>query len=702
MKKPKMKTFKDSVHGYIEIPQDYVENIIDTELFQRLRNIEQTGMRCLYPAARHDRFIHSLGTFYLGHKAFEAFRENAEYKILNSKNESLNLGKKPEEVDKFWDKCGVLFEIACLLHDIGHAPFSHTFEFYYQYEKMDSKEGSLEDKLKEQLGWSEEFTKDFEGQGSEHERMSALIACAEYEETVKRILQERDFEENDEFNEMEFIARMIIGCEYKNLSSVNQIRNCFINLLNSSSIDVDSLDYIIRDSKQSGIENMVVDVERLLNSLTIVEATHFEKAVFNNVQVHANILEGILESGKNKALISGDCKGTLNCDGGVYDSRVSGIVDLSGHMKTQNTVKVYDYGVKNPKVTINGADFSEMPKTQGNVDIFANFTDDLKFTGNDLKFQKRFNGNVQLKADKITMTGTYIEGNLTGDFTGDILGDYSRIRGSLVQWKLGFHKSSLSIIENVLIARNYEYQWIYSHHKVVYYANYLLIQLLRTCVKHCLEKKEKDVGLKNVDEILAAILSWKTMLSSEKSYIELDGQYFYRPTDADLLSLFKKCQIDYIKNETMDECQTLLKEYYTRKYKKSLWKSSAEFEIFFGNFSAEEKEKLFNLIMTKSRNGIGDRFGYFSKEWENKLEQLGMKNVVWVNGTSKMKELKEDETYIAFKDEVYSLKTVSIGKQREDTTLRLFYLYYEPTTKEIERREIRKFFKEELKKFLEK
>ena len=279
--------------------------------------------------------------------------------------------------------------------------------------------------------------------------------------------------------------------------------------------------------------------------------------------------------------------------------------------------------------------------------------------------------------------------------------EYSRIRGSSVQWKLGFHKGSLSIIENVLIARNYEYQWIYSHHKVVYYANYLLIQLLRTCVKHCLEKKKKNVGLKEADEILATILSWKTMLSLEKSYIELDGQYFYRPIDADLLSLFKKCQIEYIKNESVDECSSLLKEYYTRKYKKSLWKSSAEFEIFFGNFSVKEKEQLFNLIMSNSRDGIGNKFEYFSEEWENRFEQLGMKNVVWVNGSSKIKELKEDETYIAFKDGVYSLKTVSIGKQREDTTLKLFYLYYEPMAKDLERRKIRAFFKEELKQYLE-
>ena len=49
----KVKIFKDSVHGYIEIPSIVVSNIIDTEQFQRLRYIEQTSMRSLYPAARY-------------------------------------------------------------------------------------------------------------------------------------------------------------------------------------------------------------------------------------------------------------------------------------------------------------------------------------------------------------------------------------------------------------------------------------------------------------------------------------------------------------------------------------------------------------------------------------------------------------------------------------------------------------------------
>lgn len=72
----KTKIFRDTVHGYISVPEEYVSAFIDTDVFQRLRNIEQTGMRVLYPSARHDRFIHSLGTFYLGNKAINCLRNN--------------------------------------------------------------------------------------------------------------------------------------------------------------------------------------------------------------------------------------------------------------------------------------------------------------------------------------------------------------------------------------------------------------------------------------------------------------------------------------------------------------------------------------------------------------------------------------------------------------------------------------------------
>lgn len=46
---PESKMFMDSVHGYISVPRCFVGYLIDTEMSQRLRNIDQTGMRILYP-----------------------------------------------------------------------------------------------------------------------------------------------------------------------------------------------------------------------------------------------------------------------------------------------------------------------------------------------------------------------------------------------------------------------------------------------------------------------------------------------------------------------------------------------------------------------------------------------------------------------------------------------------------------------------
>jgi HD superfamily phosphohydrolase len=82
-----MKLIKDTIHGYIKIPDEYCHNLIDTEVFQRLRRIEQTSIRNLFPCAHHDRFVHSLGTYHLGSKAIdEIFR--------NSKNEIDTIKKK--------------------------------------------------------------------------------------------------------------------------------------------------------------------------------------------------------------------------------------------------------------------------------------------------------------------------------------------------------------------------------------------------------------------------------------------------------------------------------------------------------------------------------------------------------------------------------------------------------------------------------
>ena len=74
----KNKVIRDNVHGYITIPEAYFARFIDTNAFQRLRFIEQTSMKCLYPSARHDRFVHSIGTFHVGRQLIQALIHNLE------------------------------------------------------------------------------------------------------------------------------------------------------------------------------------------------------------------------------------------------------------------------------------------------------------------------------------------------------------------------------------------------------------------------------------------------------------------------------------------------------------------------------------------------------------------------------------------------------------------------------------------------
>ena len=72
------KKFKDPIYGYIEIDEDIVHKIIDTATFQRLRNIRQTSYAPLYPASLHNRFVHSIGVYYLGRIAFDALERSVK------------------------------------------------------------------------------------------------------------------------------------------------------------------------------------------------------------------------------------------------------------------------------------------------------------------------------------------------------------------------------------------------------------------------------------------------------------------------------------------------------------------------------------------------------------------------------------------------------------------------------------------------
>jgi HD superfamily phosphohydrolase len=102
------KVFKDPVHGYIYVHDPVIWDLINTREMQRLRRIRQLGATYFaYPGADHSRFSHSLGVYEVIRQMIGAFnRNNYDW---------------PHQYDR-------LTMIAGLLHDVGHAPFSHALE----------------------------------------------------------------------------------------------------------------------------------------------------------------------------------------------------------------------------------------------------------------------------------------------------------------------------------------------------------------------------------------------------------------------------------------------------------------------------------------------------------------------------------------------------------------------------------------------
>lgn len=108
----KIKKLKDPLYGYICIPTDIMNSIIDSAPFQRLRRISQTSYAPLYASAVHNRFVHSLSVYHLGRKVGNVLVKEIKEKLKGyfDDHSAVNAGLQQPNIGKYvWE-----FQINCL------------------------------------------------------------------------------------------------------------------------------------------------------------------------------------------------------------------------------------------------------------------------------------------------------------------------------------------------------------------------------------------------------------------------------------------------------------------------------------------------------------------------------------------------------------------------------------------------------------
>lgn len=254
------KVIRDLVHGYINLTK-FELALIDTEEFQRLKDIRQLSCQHVYPEARHTRFEHSLGVMELTKQAVKALNNNGR----------INVDTKQDAIID--DDLLFNVTIVALLHDVGHCPFSHMGEKEFDPEivRKDLCNTVKEHwQLKDCPGLINKLSKPHANNiGSVHEQLSCIVIIEKYAALLDNLNEKAKNEKDScELNiDYEFIIRCILGIKYDVNTDKNKLKNTVLQLINSKIFDMDKLDYIMRDSFFTGIGAPLIDTHRLFKNM---------------------------------------------------------------------------------------------------------------------------------------------------------------------------------------------------------------------------------------------------------------------------------------------------------------------------------------------------------------------------------------------------------------------------------------------------
>jgi len=235
----------DAIHGTIVVSADEAA-VIDHPYVQRLRFIRQLGfVSWVYPCATHDRFSHALGAMHVSSLFADQLLMNEEYSVLAR---ILNAEEK-----KFLRH---IIRLSGLLHDVGHAPFSHTAEAVMPHVSS----------LAIPDMWTGRPVKD---RAARHEDYSVLL-IAGMSEGERAVITREEAEIISSLIHHKYI-RIPDSWHTHFSSAVNgQSLHAVIKTIISSDIDADRMDYLLRDAHFAGVTYGHFDLPWLISNLGTV------------------------------------------------------------------------------------------------------------------------------------------------------------------------------------------------------------------------------------------------------------------------------------------------------------------------------------------------------------------------------------------------------------------------------------------------
>lgn len=232
----------DNVHGFIGIT-DLENQIIASPFFQRLRRIRQLSLLdYVFPGATHNRFSHSLGVMHIADSMVVQLQKDGHLK-----------GKRE------------LIRMAALLHDIGHYPLSHLVEEVVQKdariktEDLGTKYDYIQDNEVHKLNCDLHERRNESNDFAHHERMAGIVI---YNTPLYDILSENDTFKTFSKYDIRTISQVIAG-SYQDKGPES--------LIIHSELDADRFDYLLRDSKNTGVTYGIFDFNQIIRNLKYIE-----------------------------------------------------------------------------------------------------------------------------------------------------------------------------------------------------------------------------------------------------------------------------------------------------------------------------------------------------------------------------------------------------------------------------------------------